>query len=78
MLKFSTRSRSYTSKIVTKGCTRVKEWIKDYNGSMDVDAICVYLRENSVVEYIHVCKTMGNTNRGRRRVYNRKHTSLFK
>lgn len=78
MLKFSTRSRSYTSKIVTKGCTRVKEWVKDYNGNQDMDAFCTFLRENSVVEYIHVGKTMGNTNTGRRRTYNSGRTALFK
>jgi len=78
MLTFSTKSRSYTSKVVTKGCTRVKNWVNEYNGSTDMDALCVYLRKNSVVEYIHVSKTMGNIDRGRRRVYNRNKTSLFK
>jgi len=76
MLKFSTPSRVYASRIVTRGIRRVKEWTSDFQGHNDIDTIVEYIHRNSVVDFIKVSKTMGNTHRGRGR-FQRKRTSLF-
>jgi hypothetical protein len=74
-LKFSTPSRVYASKVVTKGCRRVKMWTSDFQCE-DVDALIEYVHRNSVVEFIKVNNTMGNTSRGRG-MYHRRRTGLF-
>jgi hypothetical protein len=76
MLKFSTPSRVYASRIVTRGRRRVKEWTSEFQGHGDIDTIVEYIQRNSVVDFIKVSKTMGNTHRGRGR-FQRKRTSLF-
>lgn len=77
MLKFSTKRRSYTSKIVTKGKTKVKNWTNDYNGLKDIDCLRKFIKENSQIQYIKVSKSVGNTN-NKRFNYNRGKSSLFK
>jgi hypothetical protein len=65
-LKFSTKSRMYTSKVVSKGTTRVKKWLRMYDGKTSIDLVQAFIRQNSVVDYTQLGNTQGNIRRAAR------------
>jgi hypothetical protein len=74
-LTFSTKNRMYTSKVVSKGMTKVKKWLRLYDGESDGNLIRSFIKQNSSVEYIKLGNTQGNIHQAKRKY--RKRPLLF-